>query len=453
MNSTKTFFDLTSALQRQKALVASVLAIGLVLAVAVVVLTHVRYTATSTMLMITEAPSYDIQHSSLLTAKPLAALDMASLVTSDAVLTKFRKDLGEDVSIEQLRRRIRAKSNGESTVMPIQYTDFSEDGAVRGSNLLATNVSTFYRNLATRRIDLLIADLQSQTKMHAAALAALDSQLQDSARQYPYVDLKDGDDHSIYTKLINLIAQRDEVAATIAADRSNARISRNFIDNARPAASREVVESDPLYANARSAYARDVAQLAHIESFGSPDYPGLGELRDIVSREQATLADTKQIALKNGPAANSFYATARDNLTKAQAALESNQSKKAAIDSQIDTINAQLSKGGIGIQVAQIRRRREHEQNLYAALEMRSMQAIADRSQASAEGSLIVMDPAQSARLAIWSTGTFAALGVILITLWAAIILGLERDRADRRFRTSGDVESAYNSPVIGTLA
>ena len=452
MDSSRTFFDITAALGRQRGYVAIFLAIGFVAAAAVFFLSPTRYSATSTMLMITEAPAYDLQHASLLTARPLAALDMASLVTSDAVLLQLQQQLGESGTLEALRKRIRAKSNGESTVMPIQYTDTTEHGAVRGSNLLASDVSAFYSSLATKRIDGLIADLGNQTKVHAQNLELLDAQLQSAAKQYPYIDVKD-DDHSIYAKLVDLRTERDQAAALVAADESGARASLGFLDNARPVAMRDITESDPIFSNARTAYAKDVAELEHIESFGSKDYPGLPELNDIIGQDQATLADAKSEAAKQGPASNTAYATARDALTKAQAALESDRSRESAIDGDIDQIDDQLSEGGIGVKVAQIRRNREQEENLYGTLETRLSQAIGDRAEAAAEGSLIVMDPAQAAQPVIWSTGAFLAIGVLMMTLWLATTLGLERDRADRRFRTWADIETAYNSPVIGSLA
>jgi capsular polysaccharide biosynthesis protein len=452
MDSTRTFFEMVAVLRRQRGFIALVFAGGLVLAATVFFLSKTHYAATSTMLMVTESPAYDAQHASLLTARPLASLDMASLVTSDTVMVEFRRQLGEDISLEKLSKRLRAKSNGESTVMPIQYTDTSEQGAIRGANLIAYDVSAFYSQLATKRIDGLIADLSDQTQLHARTLESLDAQLQGTAKKYPYIDTKGDDEHSIYSKLIMLRTERDDAAAAVAADESAASVSAAYIANARPVAMRDVTESDPVYSNARSAYAKDVAQLEHIQSFGSEDYPGIPELNDMVSRDHVALANATTVAASKGPTSNATYAAAEDNVTKAQAALESDRAKQAALETEIADIGTQLSQGGIGVQVAQLRRHREREENLYTTLEMRLMQAIGDRAQAAAEGSLIVMDPAQTAKLAIWSTGTFAAIGLLMLTLWLAITLAFERDRADRRFRTSADIETAYNSPVIGSL-
>ncbi len=452
MNSKGTLFEMASVLRRQIGSVAVICACGIVLAVAVFLLAHTHYAATATMLMVAESPAYDAQHASLLTAKPLQSLDMASLVTSDTVLLQLRHQIGEDISLEKLAKRLRAKSNGESTVMPIQYTDISERGAIRGANFVASDVSAFYRDLATQRIDGLIADLTLQTKVHARILERLDAQLQETAKQYPYIDTKADDDHSIYAKLIALRTQRDDVAASIAADESDARASSGYVDNARPVALRDVIESDPLYSNARSAYAKDVAQLQHVQSFGGGDYPGIPELNAIVNQDHAALEGATSDAASKGPASNAAYASARDNVTKARAALESDLSKEAAVDRELSRIGAELSQGGIGIEVARLRRHREREENLYTALDMRLMQAIGDRAQAAAEGSLIVMDPAQNAKVAIWSTGTFAAIGIALLTLWLAVTFAMERDRIDRRFRTAADIDSVYNSPVIGSL-
>jgi capsular polysaccharide biosynthesis protein len=452
MNSASTFFEVATVLRRQAGVVAVIVASGLALAAAAFFLSHTHYTATSTMLMVSEAPAYDAQHASLLTAKPLQAIDMASLVTSDTVLLHLRRQLGEDISLDKISKRLRAKSNGESTVMPIQYTDISKRGAIRGANLVASDVSAFYRNLATQRIDTLIDDLSRQTKTHSRALEKLDAQLQATAREYPYIDTKADDEYSIYVRMITLGVMRDNVTAMVAADESGLRASAGYLENTRPVALRDVTESDPLYNNIRAAYGKDAAQLQRVQSFGSENYPGLPELKDMVSQDRTALGVAKHAAASPGPDSNAAYATARDNVTRAQAVLASDRSKKTEFDRELSQMGSQLSAGGIGIKVARIRRHRDREENLYTTLELRLMQAIGDRAEAAAESSLIVMDPAQNANVAIWSTGLFAAIGILLLSLWLAFTLAMERDRADRRFRTADDIESAYNSPVIGAL-
>ncbi len=447
--------NLADALYNQRGIVTIVILLGLILAAAVIVLVKPKYVATATILMVAEPPGSANPQVPVTSTKPLLAPDLPALVTSDTVLTRFRQDLNESVSLDGLRKRIHAKVATESNILPIAYTDHTVSAAVAGANALADEVEAFYRELATKRFDSLIADLDRQTTEHARRLAGLDAELQAAARQYPYVDVAPTTtvEQSVYQRLVALRSERDELLSTIAADKAAANGAQRLIADAHAPAMRDIVENDAAYRNLRDQYARDLAQLQRLESYGSASYPGLRELRDIVAREANDLARARMRAAAAGPGANLTYAAASDAVAKADAQLQSDTSKAATLDAQIHALDGQISKGGIAARVASIRRDRENEQTAHATLAARLAATIADRAEAASTGSVTVIDRARSASRAVWTTSTYLATAIAFLTLWIAVSLALMREsKKDRIDDTEGIIRGIYDAPLVGSV-
>jgi capsular polysaccharide biosynthesis protein len=404
--------------------------------------------------MVAEPPGSASSQVTASATKPLLVQDLPSLATSETVLGRFRQDIGASISTDILRSKIRAKVASDSNMMPIQYTDIAPDSAIRGANALADEVETFYRELATKRFDSLIADLEQQTSEHAKRLATLDGDLQNAAQQYPYVDVASTTDQSVYKRLISLRSERDEAISTTAGDRAAAVGAQQLISNARAPAMRDIVENDAEYRNLRDQYARDVAQLQRLESYGSASYPGLQELRDIVSHERNDLESARNRAAAAGPSANLSYAAARDAVTKANAQLQSDSSRVATLNSQIHDLNQQISKGGIAARVAGIRRDRDNEEAAYSALASRLSTTIANRAEAASTGSLTIVDRANTASRTVWTTSTYVATAIAFLTLWSAVSLALLLEGKQEQLEENAEdvIRGVYDAPLIGSV-
>lgn len=459
MNEPFSLSSVTGAIARQWIVVAVCLVIGIGLGAAAFVLIHPKYTATATVLMVAEPIGASNPKVPVSATKPVLSNDLPSLATDATVLTRLRADLGDDIPIEKLRARIRAKVTFDSGVMPVSYTDKTPGRAVTGANAAADEITRFYREIATTRFEALIGDLSHQLAAAQAQLARYDAQLQKAARLYPYVDVRTSEPSesdagsSVYQRLIGLRTQRDELASTVAADAAAAAGTRRLIADARPLAVRDIVENDAAYKNVRDQYAKDLAQVQRLQSFGSARYPGLRELAGTVSEESRDVASARVRAARGILGSNPAYAAALDASVKADAQLKSDRAKLSAVDTELEGLHDQIGGGGIAGDVAKIRRERDNAQSAYETLGTRLATAQADRAEAASVGSVVVVDRAQFADVATWTSGKVIAAGVAALTLWLSITLAMLFDARHRRTLRTDNVHPIYGVPVIGRVA
>jgi capsular polysaccharide biosynthesis protein len=445
--------NLYDTLVNQRLVVVIVIAVGFIIAGLIFLFSKPQYSATATILMVADSSALPGPQASVTGTKPLLAQDLPTLVTSDTVLTRIRKDIGENISLITLSSRIRARVANYSNVMPVQYTDTTPDAAIAGANAIADEVEGFYGELATKRFDSLIADLKRQESEHAQRLARLDGELQAAAQQYPYDDVSPTVQQSVYQRLVALRSETDELRSSIAAERSAVDGTEALISDAEAPAMRDIVENDSVYRNLYDQYSRDFAQLSHLESHWTASYAGLRELRATVARERADLVSVRTRAAAAGLGANLTYAAARDAVAKAETVLQSDTSKLAVLDAQSQDLNGQISKGGIAARVAAIRRERDNEQTAYAMFAARLSTATADRADAASTGSVEVIDRASFAKRVLWTTSTYVAIMVASLTLWAAVSLALLLERKKERFKDSEvEIRDIYEAPLLGSI-
>jgi capsular polysaccharide biosynthesis protein len=448
-----------AALRHQRRVVAGVLAGGLLLAIAAFVLVHPKYAATTSVLMVAEPPEAQNPKVPSTATKPVLTADLPTLATDATVLLRVRHDLGDTLSVETLKSHVRAKVAFDSGLMPVTYSDRSPTAAVRGANAFGTEITGFYREIATKRFDALIADLSGQLARRRSDLGRLDAQLGAAARTYPYVDVRAADSggdavaNSIYQRLTALRAERDSARATLEADGALARSSSQLVANARPLAQRDLVETDPIYTSLLDGYANDVATLRRIESYANEKYPGLRDLRATVAHEAADVRSAKQRAAGGNLGSNQAYVAALDAQAKADAQLRADHARLDTIDGELAALHRQLGSGSIAANVARIRRDRDNAQASYATLATRLATVIADRAEAASVGSVVVVDPAQFAQEAVWSSGRVLAFGILVLTLWLAVTLAVLLENGTHRFHNDEVVESLYGVPVIGSAA
>jgi len=424
----RTVHRLQLSYQRHRGIANFLLIVGIVFSLLAVVLIHTKYSATADVLMVAEPPGQNPDVPSTAT-KPIMASDLPILATSTPVLQHLQKRLHDSESLEKLRLHIRAKINYQSSVMPVQFTAKSQQMAIEGANLVADEVTDFYRQIATSRFDSLIGDLQQRLREERNVLRFLDNRLDVVARSYPYVDtggnsgITSDSNASVYQRLIALSSQRDDIQATLRADQAATSGSTALVTDARPLAQRDLRESDPVYRELRDQYAHDVEQLQHLQATTNSAYPGLAELQATVVRERNALAEERRQVENTNLSANSSYALALDSQVKNQAQLASDKAKLDAVNHQISMIQQQIGNTQVAADVANIRRDRDNAQAAYALLGQRLAEAMANRVQAAATGSVMVMDRAVIATPQVYTSGPFIGFAIFLLTVWLVITL------------------------------
>jgi capsular polysaccharide biosynthesis protein len=457
MIATKTGLStIVAALWRQRVVFFATLAVGLVLAIAVALASKPSFVATATILMVAEPPESQNVKVPTTATKPLLSADLPSLATSATVLTSIRDQLHLTDTFDKLRSRIHAKVSVDSNVMPVTFSAPNEGAAVTGVNAVADTITAFYREIATTRFDSLIKDLRGQQAVRATELSQYDVALQRAARDYPYIDVHEGDgssmETSVYQRLVALRTERDETDALAVADAASASQMHRRVSQVRPLAISEVVDNDVAYKNLRDQYGSDLVHLQHLSTFAYGAYPGLGEMRTIVAKERNGVAHARLRAAAAGPSANVDYVSALSDATKADAQFAGDRAKMMRLDTEIGSLEAQLRGDGVAVRVAHVRRDRDNAQTAYSILSATLAQTIADRAQAAATGSVVVIDHARFAQRSLFTTGTFALVVLAAVTIWAAISLALLADRLRRRFHDDETVGAVYGTPVIGSL-
>lgn len=426
MSTYQTPTTVLHALRARAKIAGAIVLAGLILAALAFLLNRPTYVATATLLMVADPVQTSGQLPANAPPKPILSADLPSLVTSTTVLTRFKEATNDSRSLDSIRRRIHARISPDSNVLPIDYSSKDPRAAITGANTLADEATAFYRSISTSRYDSLISDLQHRVADSGRRLAALDTDLQSTAQTYPYIDVRGtSNEFSIYHRLIDLRGQRDTLTSALAADRVAVTSANRLIKDAESPALRDLTTTDPAYISVSTQYAKDFAQLVQLESFGSPNYPGLAELRIIVQRDRDNLRAARARAIAPGAGANTAYASALDNRERALAQLAADESKAAVLDQQIATINGNIATGGIAAHVAKVRRDRENEETVYSELETRLAKAVTDRAEAASAGSVVVMDRAQTAVLNPWTGGLFIGLAIILFSLWLAVTVAL----------------------------
>jgi capsular polysaccharide biosynthesis protein len=405
-------------------------------AVFVALSSHPKYSAATTVLMVADSSDPSATQTSTTTARPVASNDLPAIATGAVVLSRLRSDLHESVSLEALRSRISAKTTPDSNIMNVDFTAKSAEQALAGANWLGAEITRAYQELATARFDSLIADFNSQLSARRLELAQLDGRLGEI----------------VYQHLIALRAQRDELQANLSADAALARSTDRLVSNVTSLATKEVVQSDPVYAHVVDQYAKDEAELKRLSAYGSERYPGLIELRHTVAREAQIVEAAKHQATQGGLVSNSSYVAALDGRTRSQGQVSSDQAKIDAVQSEMDALQKQLGRKGIAATAVQLHRDHDNAEASYAIIASRLANAIADRAQAASTGSVVVLDRAQFASRSMVGSGTIAGLAIAFLSVWLALTLAVTLDNTDERFRDRVTIETVYGAPVIGSV-
>jgi capsular polysaccharide biosynthesis protein len=447
------FANILQTLWRQKVVVGAVLLIGAV-AFAWSVTKGRKYSATSTILAVSAQsgnsavldPQQDPTHSAISPA------DLPSILQSSMVLKRVAADLhlkGDEAT--KLGSKIKAKTSLASDVIPITVTDSDQSRTVKEANAVARELQRYEQQIAMSRYDLLIRDLQNQLASRRAALHEIDGRIATLSADDPYITADQGTG-AINARLIGLEQQRETVRTTMMGDASAAAVAAQRPGVAREVASREIVQNDPVFQNLRNQLGKDLSQL-NLEKAGYTDkFDGLSGLQDEVSRETASLnqATAKETA---DPRKSATYVSTLLDKNKADAAFASDRAQLTSLDRQIADMSQHLaSSRGEGLSIAALRRDRAAGDQAYAQLSDRLAVAIADRSQAGAINSIVLLDDATGAAPTLLSRPPVLATALGIVFLWLAITLAFVADGSDKRLRTRTTIEELYGSPVLTSV-
>ena len=440
-------------LWNQRLVVATVLAVGLAVALVADLSVHAVYTANASVLMV--PGSNDNEGVPTTMTKPLLSDDLPMLAQTTTVLDQVSRDMGGSVDPAGLNHLIRADVYQNSNVMTIRFSNGSPELAVKGANAVADQVVDYYRAIATTRFDSLAANIKQQLEDRQRELRRLDTQLQKLTAAYPYIQDGSGstDGTSVNARLIQLQAERNELMAALSGDSAQAGVTSQRMSEVAPLARQQAALDDPTYRNVREQFGKDVAQLRYDQTRYTSAYPGVVQLKDVVSREQAGLSADEHRLAQQPLSATQQYAAALAEQNHAQSLVANDQAKLQQVESTIAELQAELSGSSArGTAVEALRRQRASAQNAYQLLSTRLIGVLADRAAAASTGSLMVLDRASYAGRSPYTQPAVITAAVMIVALWLAITLAFMLEAMNRRFRTLSMIESVYGSPVLGTM-
>lgn len=451
---TSWFPRVAAAVRHQWPIIVVIIGIGLIATLVTLLSVHPKYAATTSILMVASPEGSN----ALATApkKPLASIDLPSLVTGPTVLSRVRTDIAESTPIQMLESRVHTRISEDSAIMQVSYSANTAVKAIEGANAFGTEITRFYRELATTRFDSLISDLRTQLTTRRAELGKLDGDIATISQAYPFVDTKSTSasesGSSVNQRLITLQGDREALQATIQADMAVARSSDRLIADAHPLAMRDVIQSDTVYSHIRDQYSRDAAELTRLSAFGSDRYPGLVELRQTVAREVQQVESARQRAALAGPDSNAAFVAALDAKAKAETQVASDEAKAAQEDQDLRLLQAQMGRQGVATTVTRLRRDHDVAEAAYSIIASRLAQSIADRAEAASTGSVIVLERAQFATRPVLSGATIPCIALVFFSVWLALTLALMIDSNEKWLHDNHTIETVYGAPVVGSI-
>jgi uncharacterized protein involved in exopolysaccharide biosynthesis len=444
------FDNVFQTLRRQWVVVGAVLMIGVV-AFAWAVTKGRKYTATSTVLAVSSQsgdsatldPQKDPTHAAV------SPNDLPALLRSSTLVKRVGAQL--HLTADQtgkLGGNIKAKTSLASDVIPITVTDSNPDQAVAEANAVTRALQRYEQEIAMSRYDLLIRDLQTQLASRRAALHEIDGKIDALSAADPYVTA-DAGTTAINTRIVALEQQRDTLRTTLAGDASSAAIAAMRPGVTRDLAGREIIQNDPVFQNLRNQLGKDLAQF-NLEKAGYTEkFDGLKGLQNQVDRETASV-NQAQAQAASDPRKSATYVSTLLDKNKADAAYASDRAQLVSLDRAVALMTSHLaSSREEGLSMSALRRDREAGNQAYAQLSDRLAVAIADRSQAGAVNSIVLLDDAQGASPSLLSRPPVLAAALGIAFVWLAITLAFVADGSDKRLRTRTTIEELYGSPVL----
>lgn len=379
--------------------------------------------------------------------------DLPALAESTSVVSYLAHAIHFNGKLSALRPRIRVRLAEGSSIMPITFSAADEREAIAGANALADALTSYDRKVTTSRFDRLVDDLQSQIRRSGRTLADLDQRLASITAEHPLLGgTKDGG-ASLTSRIVDLEAKRDDADALLQGDQEVANGLAALIHSTRPLANEELSDSDQVYSQLKAQYAADAAHLAFIQKQYSGRYPGLPELLNQQRKEIAQLNRRRTNAVSRSPLFSKTYAGIYTQRAAADAKVASDQAIITAYNERLHEQRQQLlSSTGESTGLAELRREHDAEDAAYAQLASRLTSAIADRSEAASLGSIAVIDRADSASRATWSTSKLIGLAGFLCALFIGLGIGYLLEAYRNNLDAPEKIIKLYGAPVYATV-
>jgi uncharacterized protein involved in exopolysaccharide biosynthesis len=444
------FDNVFETLRRQWVIVAAVLLIGAV-AFAWAVTMGRKYNATTTVLAVSSqsADSATLDPQKDPTHAAISPADLPALLRSTTLMKRVGVQLHLTADqTAKLGGAIKAKTSLASDVIPITVTDSDPNRAVAEANAVTRALQHYEQEIAMSRYDLLIRDLQAQLASRRAALQKIDGKINALSTADPYVTADTGTS-AINGRIVALEQQRETLRTTLAGDASAAAIAAQRPGVARGLAILEILGNDPVFQNLRNQLGKDLAQLNLEKAAYTDKFLGLKGLQGQVGRESASLDRAQARATSDARKSATYVSTLLDK-NKADAAYASDRAQLASLDRAIEAMTSHLaSSREEGVRITALRRDREAGNQAFAHLSDRLAIAIADRSQAAAINSIVLLDNATEATPSLLSRPPVLAAALSVGFVWLAITLAMFADASDKRLRTRTTIEELYGSPVL----
>jgi uncharacterized protein involved in exopolysaccharide biosynthesis len=364
----------------------------------------------------------------------LSSPDLPSIVGSTEVLERVQRRLGIATPLLTMKKNLVAKPPAYgSGIMRIQYGDSDRDRAAMVANGIADELVRYSSELSTARYDDDLRALDKEIAKQKQRLETINAQLKAHGDEYVPTDLKDDGDST--TPADSLESQRALANANLQGDIAHAQAAA--VD-----ANHDVLLADPLYQQLQASLTKASADLADARARYTAQYPGLSAMQDRVDSLKTEMAQEATRALSRSASAGS----SPDQL-KAQATVEADRAKVAALDEELAANNQKLSSP-----VELLSLERDDVLREYQSVAARRATSLADRADALSLGSLEVVDRAipLEAQTGIGRTRlTLTAAFIIVLIAFGSAFLA---DQLDPRLRHITQIEGLYGKPLIATL-
>jgi len=369
------------------------------------------------------------------------------------VLSHVIDRLKVNLSVIQLQKAIKARVGARSSIMEISYRDSSADRAVAVPNAVADELSNYYDEISTQRADNDVRRLDLTLDQTRRRFFEINNRLAAMTAQNTAL----GSEHAfeaLSTRLDDLEAQRGIASATLAGDAAGV----GALSPSAPALSKiahhEILAGDEYFRTLVTGSSKDKAELAFDRAQYTDRLPGLRELQDKVAAENALVASQRRRLLHDPDAFSAAQAQATLDARKAQAIVDGDKSRVAALDSLITGINAKLATlPSASARYAWLRLQRDAAQADYLTLSARRTSAEASRAEALSLGSVVVIDRAVRATTAVVGMGRSSLVAVTaFFVLLIAFGMAFAAEFFDPRLRRADQIENLYGAEVIATL-
>ncbi len=438
------FKDPIAVIWGRKWLVLMVVLIGLVAGLIALKLSGPQYQATSAVAILGQN---DAGHDSI--ANPV---DMPSMLTSDAVLTRFEAMTKWKEPLKLLRQRIDATIDMNSTLMPINFRAPTPAQAVTGANALADALQQTYRQISASRYDDLANYLSGALNRERSKIDNTDRQLATLVAKNPY-EAQTQADQAIAAQIVALNEQKSTLQANLQAADGAAALAGQRMDAIQPLVHNEVLEADANYRALENQVAQANSQKAVAQSQFTSAYPGMPGLKDEVERTRLLLQREGQKAMSEGPGQSVTYASALKDQQAAEDAVSQNQQQLLAVDQQLESSQAQLANvPNVGVRIDGLRVERDAAESAYQIFSEQRSITLAEQAEAAALGSIVVAGHATEAEPAIGKASLLMPIAAVFGFLVIGLTLPFALEMISPRMRRP-TIEAVYGKPVIVSVA